>query len=222
MIFDRIDNAFKLCCPIRTIKTLSPKNTTKPWISGEICANVKKRQNYYSLVRQNKMSHQLYSRFRNSVINQIRQAKINSFARKFQQFKGDCRSTWKQINSIIRPNRINKKNIINKICENDITYVRKHDISNVLNSYFVNIGKRISESMNAGPYDHYQYLKGNYINSLFLAPVSSADVEEIILSLRNMRGNINFCFDKNKAPCFSCSVSYYQFVITNWYFSPIV
>ena len=101
-----------------------------------------------------------YSRFRNFVTNQIRQAKINYFARKLQQLKGDCKSTWKQINSIILPNRINKKYIMNKICENDITDVTKHDISNVLNSYFVNIGKRISESMNAGPYDHYQYLKG--------------------------------------------------------------
>ena len=53
--------------------------------------------------------------------NQIRLAKINYFARKFQQFKGDCKSTWKQINSIIRPNRINKKYISNKICENGIT-----------------------------------------------------------------------------------------------------
>ena len=102
------------------------------------------------------MSDQFYSRFKFFVTNQIRQAKIHYFARKFQQFKGDCKSTWKQINSIIRSNRINKKNIIIKICENDITYVTKHDISNVLNSYFVNIGKRISESMNAGPNDHYQ------------------------------------------------------------------
>ena len=55
-------------------------------------------------------------------------------------------------------------------------------LQNVLNSYFVNICKRISESMNAGPYDNYQYLKGNYVNSLCCAPASSADVEEIILS----------------------------------------
>ena len=134
LLFDRINNYFNLCCPIRT-KTVSPKNTTKPWISREICANIKKWQNYYSLVRQNKMSHQFYSQFRNFVTNQIRQAKINYFARKFQQFKGDCKSTWKKINSIIQPNRINKKNIINKTCENYITYVTKHDISNVLNSY---------------------------------------------------------------------------------------
>ena len=39
----------------------------------------------------------------------------------------------------------------------------KHDIANILNSYFVNIGKHISESMNAGLYDHYQYLKGKII-----------------------------------------------------------
>ena len=78
LLFDRINNAFKLCCPIRT-KTLSPKNTTKPWISGEICANIKKRQDYYSLVRQNKMSHQFYLRFKKFVTNQIMEAKINYF-----------------------------------------------------------------------------------------------------------------------------------------------
>ena len=84
---------------------------------------------------------------------------------------GDCKSTWKQINSIIRPNRINKRNIITKISGNEITYETKHDIAIVLNSYFVNIGKRVSESMNAGPNDHYQYLILNYANSLFFAPV---------------------------------------------------
>ena len=45
--------------------------------------------------------------------------------------------------------------------------------------------------MNAGPNDHYKYLKGNCANSLFFAPVSSADVEEMSLSLRNKPGNIN-------------------------------
>ena len=43
--------------------------------------------------------------------------------------------------------------------------------------------------MNAGSYDHYYYLKG--VNSLFFVPVSSADVEEIIHSLRNKTGNTN-------------------------------
>ena len=95
------------------------------------------------------MSHQFYSRLRNFVTNQIRQVKINYFARKFQQFKGDCKSTWKQINCIIRQNKINKRNIVIKISENDIKYETKPDIANVLNSYFVNIGEHISVPMNA-------------------------------------------------------------------------
>ena len=45
--------------------------------------------------------------------------------------------------------------------------------------------------MNAGPYDRYQYLKGNYVNSLFFALVSFPDVEEMILSLRNKPVNIS-------------------------------
>ena len=61
-------------------------------ISGEIGANIKKWQNYYSLVRQNKMSHQFYAQFRNFVTDKIRQAIIIYFASKFQQFKGD----WKK------------------------------------------------------------------------------------------------------------------------------
>ena len=64
----RINNEFKLICPIQT-KTLSPKNTTKPWIYGEICAYCKKKQNYYSLVRQNKMRNQLYALFKIFVTN---------------------------------------------------------------------------------------------------------------------------------------------------------
>ena len=97
-------------------------------------------------------------------------------------------------------------------------------MSNVLNSYFVNIGKRISESMNARAYDHYQYLKINYVNSLLFAPVSSADVEEIILSLRNKPGNINtisISVLKRTWRHVSDVLSYYQFVITNWYFSQL-
>ena len=41
LLFDRINNLFKLCCNL----TLSPKNTTKPLILDAICANIKKRQN---------------------------------------------------------------------------------------------------------------------------------------------------------------------------------
>ena len=49
------------------------------------------------------MTHQFYARFRNFGTDQIGLAKINYFARKFQQFNGDYKRTWKQINNIIWP-----------------------------------------------------------------------------------------------------------------------
>ena len=112
--------------------------------------------------------------------------------------------TWKQINNIIRPNRIYQINIMNKMIENYITFVK--------------IGKHISKWMSC--LSHCQYIKDNYINSLFFVPVTSVDVQEIIISLNNTPGKFNilyYYFEKTKAPHFSCIVSY-QFVITNWYF----
>ena len=50
---------------------------------------------------------------------------MNSFDHKFQQFKEDCKNTFKQINNVTRTKRINKRNIINKIYKNGITIEKK-------------------------------------------------------------------------------------------------
>ena len=88
--------------------------------SGNFC-KYQENANYYSLVSGNKMSLQCYAPFIYFRTNQIRHTKINYFACKCEQFKGDCKNTWKQLNNIISINRICKRNIINKINENDIT-----------------------------------------------------------------------------------------------------
>ena len=59
----------------------------------------------------------------------------------------------------------------------------------LLNSYFVNIAKHTLQLMGKQPNDHYQYLKGDYINSLLFVPVAFVDVGELIPCLRNKRGN---------------------------------
>ena len=75
--------------------------------------------------------------------------------------------------------------------------------------------------MNAGSYDHYQYLKGNCENSLFLALVSSADVEEIILSLRFKPGNINTFSTSvmKRIWCYASHVLCHIINLSYWYFS---
>ena len=62
----------------------------------------------------------------------MKNEKINYFALKFEQFTGDCKNTWKQINNII-----DKRNIINNINENDFTHETKHDIDNVVNNSYL-------------------------------------------------------------------------------------
>ena len=66
---------------------ISYKSTVKPWISGDICATIKKRQNYYSLVGQNKMPFNSFNYFKNFATNQIRQANINYFAKSLNNLR---------------------------------------------------------------------------------------------------------------------------------------
>ena len=60
-----VDNTYKLCCPIKS-KTLSNKDLKKPWSSGEIISNIKKRQHYFALYCQNKIPKKFYTQILSS------------------------------------------------------------------------------------------------------------------------------------------------------------
>ena len=178
-----INNYYNLCCPIRN-KTISSKSLKKPWITKNILSNIKKRQNYHILFKQNKISSNEYHKFRNFVTNQIRNAKKDYFSTKFNQFKGNSKNTWKVINNILKPNRQNNKHSIKKIVMNKIEYSGDQIISDKFNEFFVNIGKNISESL-PDEGNHIDYLKGDYPSSFYFSPVNHLDIKIIISSLKN-------------------------------------
>lgn len=190
MLFNSINECYKVCCPIR-VKTISPKDFRKPWITNEVKANVKRRQNYFILYRQNKISWDTYSRFRNYVTSQIRTSKLNYFSRKFTEFKSSTKATWKMINNILKPRNMGNKEAIKKVIIDNVTYETKIDISNAFNSFFVNIGKNISSKLNSDFNYHKNYLKGNYLHSFFFTPITSVDISELILSLKNKSSDLS-------------------------------
>ena len=103
--FDKMNNAIKLSCPIQT-KHVSHRNTIKPFIHGRFVQISRNDKTVILLFDKNKKSTQFYARFRNFVTNRTK-----LFCHKFEQLNGDLKITWKQINNIIRPNRINERNI---------------------------------------------------------------------------------------------------------------
>ena len=177
-----INYCYNSCCPIRQ-KYLSYKSFSKPWITKSILFNIKKRQNYLILYRQNKITKHEFIKFRNYVTNQIRSAKKEYFKLKFNQYVADSKNTWRIINNILKPNHTNNNNI-KKLIINDKTYEDNKEISNEFNTFFTNIGKNIAESLpNEG--DHNVYMRGDYPNSFYFTPVNFIDVDIVIASLKN-------------------------------------
>ena len=186
---DIINHYYNLCCPIRH-KNISYKSFLKPWITAEILSNIKKRQNYLILYRQNKISRNEFTSFRNFVTNQIRSAKKEYFNNKFEKYKDDSKKTWQTINNILKPGNFNRTNDIKKLIIDGKLYESSDEISDAFNVFFTNIGKNIAESLpNEG--NHHNHLRGNYANSFFYSPFNFIDIDIVISSLKNKSFGLN-------------------------------
>ena len=196
---------FNKTCPIKT-KTITQKDRKKPWITIDLKLLIKKRQNYFNLFRQRKMSKPVYNRFKNFVTKRLVLAKKFFYSNLLNNIKGDIKKTWNIINNILNPNKSNNKTSLKRVFFNNQYLETDFDIANAFNSHFSSVGRNINLSFpsTAGSQspsglsttvdstDGVGELSniGGTINSMFFSPVSSDIISKIILSLKNKSSNI--------------------------------
>ena len=196
MFTEALHEVYNSCCPLKS-KTVSPKAIRKPWINKNILKNIKKRQNYFTLFKENKMSKENYARFRNFVNGLIRKSKKEYYDKLFEKYKNDIKSTWRTINSILNPDKMyNKSQLIKKLIYKNEELTENTSIANAFNEYFCNIGKSVSEryaTINSNnDFNHLFYLNdNNFVNSFYFRPCTSSDIVTIIKSFKNKKAHIN-------------------------------
>lgn len=194
-------------CPVVS-KQVSYKDFSKPWIDGTLKADIKRRHNLLLFKRSGKISTEAFNRYRNYVTNKLKNAKINYFNYKFNCAVNDMRKTWSLINDIIQPNAKCRKDHVNQIIKDCITYTNQTDISNALNDFFVNIGRNINDSIPASNLSYDTFLQGNHPNSFFLSPLSPRDVRNIIHSLKNKPCSVrSYSSTLHQSIMFRCFIS---------------
>ena len=161
-----------------------------PWITTAIKSFKKRRHHYFSLHKQNRMSKQEYNTFRNRINNEIRYAKKDYYHRLFQNIKKDVKQTWMAINRVLN-SKCNKQNLNTKsLLFNNRLYTDDSGISQAFNDHFATIATKIRETVPVqGSTDGFTQYMDNFSqpNSFFLSPVTSADVEKVIMSLKNKK-----------------------------------
>ena len=122
-----------------------------------------------------------YTVFKNKLTSILRTCKRQYFTDIFQKCKGNMKQTWNKINDILG----NKKhNVIpNEMYTGKNKFSTREQIVEEFNSYFVNIGKKITNSIPCLPRSFKQYLSSEYNSSMFLKPTSINELVDICKSL---------------------------------------
>ena len=122
-----------------TIKILSKKSQSKPWVNQVLVNRIKIRDKLAKLYHKGRIDRNIYTCFRNLLTQKIRNSKAIYFNTQFDNCKNDIRKTWKTINNITKKNKINRQTTI---CENGIK-IKNEDVPNRFIDYFSNIADKL-------------------------------------------------------------------------------
>ena len=102
------------CCPVKT-KTISYKDSLKPWIDQVVKGEIRKRDAYLRLLRADKISKELYNNYRNRVTKLIRERRRVYLEKKFNELKFDIKRTWSLINNVLKPSLSSKQENVKEL-----------------------------------------------------------------------------------------------------------
>lgn len=178
---NKFNIAFNRNCPIKRYKVKPPENS-KPWFNSGLKNACAKKNLLYKrfLTCKTKRSEDIYKRYKNKLTNILRQSEKDYYNKVLSYHKNDIKATWKVLNKLIN-SKCSNSGLPNSFTHNDKVISDKKEIANGFNNFFVNVGPSLAgkitppESGNVN-----DYLKGEYINSMFLKEVNECELIQVV------------------------------------------
>ena len=177
---------YNICCPMKTVRN-SFTRRNKPWITNGLKNACHKKNRLYKqfLCSRSHTCEEKYKTYKNKPTSILRTAEKEYYSKLLTDAKGNIKSTWKILNTII-----NKKTNTSKLPShfecNEINIVSKQSIADGFNNFFVDVGsnldKKITVADNAASI--YDFMGQQCPNSMFINPVSEDEVVNIIKSCK--------------------------------------
>ena len=132
--------------PIKKFSKREAKLQQKPWINHKLMRLIKKKNKLYkkfiktkSLTDKNK-----YKEFSKTLNNLKQKSKKKHYDNLVKNSTKNSKKTWNLINNIVQLKGKKTKQIFKILAEDGTTVSESKEISEVMNNYFVNIGKKTS------------------------------------------------------------------------------
>ena len=131
-----LQSTFEICFPVCQ-KQIGNNRAKNPWITSGLMNSINEGHRRYKLYLNGLISIDNYKKYKNKLNLLIQKVKSEYYDLKFQNCKGNIKTTWKNINNLINRNK-------QKPCNKDTFNVGADDpidVVNLFNNYFVNSPK---------------------------------------------------------------------------------
>jgi len=160
------------------------KRDNNKWITSGLRTSIKQKNKLYVKYKRipSVYNEITYKRYRKKLQLLITAAKKMHYQNLLNQYKKNSKKVWETIKEVI--GNQNVKRGIQSISANGLITTDTSRIANTLNEYFVSVGPNLDTEIPRVEVEPQHFLRGHYINSIFLSPV---DTEEVSTSLRNLK-----------------------------------
>ena len=153
--YHKVEKLLDEMAPVKKMTRKEIGLKERPWINHIILAAMFERDKLHKdfLDEKNPIlrleKHQFYKTKRNLVTSQLRKAKREYFNSFFEENQNNVKETWKGIRNLINVSKKSTSNI-NKIIENGKETTNPIEMADILNKFYVNIGKTVEDKIPKG------------------------------------------------------------------------
>ena len=173
--------SFPLVCVSRK------RSHDKPWINAGLKKCIRHNHHLYkkSITRPTKQRTLIYKQYNATLKRCVEASRCKYYHDLFDNNKNAAYNLWKNLGTVLNPNKKRKSNIIDKLFVNGKVVTDKKEIPTVLNKYFCNIGKNLQRELNVNDDDDSfkRYLPAPRIDSFYLRPTTT---DEILLEIQKL------------------------------------
>ena len=178
-----ITDKFERCFPLVNVSRRRLKD--KPWVTKGIKNSIKKSHRLYrSSIGNSSQEHiTKYKMYKIVLRKCLKFAEESYYHQLFDDTKQSTYNLWKCLGPVINPAKTRKQTSINKIFHQDKYITDTHDIANIMNTYFCEVGKKLQENMPKSGYAYRQYLPDRIESTFYLTPTTT---NEILVEIRKL------------------------------------
>lgn len=182
LFYDKYRAIYDKYFPIHEVK-LGYK-TKKTWLSKGLLKSIKYKNYLYILSRKNpsQSNTERYKTYKSNLNRLLKITERDHYKSLLFRYKNNSYQKSLELKEVINTKR---KKTYNKLLVNNELTDDKNLIANGFNNFFINVGQNLSKSIPKTSICPITYLKGNFVNSIFLREIDENELINIIHKLND-------------------------------------